>query len=398
MQQQQLEEIYDRLGAPSVSQLRFAALREGVGVSLKDVEQFINKKSEKQLFRKPNLSEGKTASRGPGEEYQIDLIFLSEFDSPKVVLVVMDPFNRRVSLEPASNKKPTTVAAAFRRVLERMPAPKAAASDSGAEFGGPFDAMLTNLNIVHKVRRGINSLGMLDKNIQSLKRQIGQRLSRKKDLKFEAVIPLVEEAYNNSLHSALGMTPNDAAKDDKQGRIEQFYLMKENAEAFEHNHEVAKKKMETVKEEGAFRVQNRATFQRGFKPRFGEVKQVASVERSQVKDASGKIYNINEVTAVPRDTVDQEIPDTRARDARDARLKQDLARYAQELFDKLETPKSLSAAARAMSDQFFETKPTHMKFAEFVRLFGDKFVLEGAGAQMKVRRISRRIAGKRPVR
>ena len=396
--QQQLEDIYDRLRAFSVSQLRFAALREGVGVSLKDVEQFINKKYEKQLFRKPNLSEGKTASRGPGEEYQIDLIFLSEFDSPKVVLVVMDTFNRRVSLEPASNKKPTTVAAAFRRVLERMPAPKAIASDSGAEFGGPFDAMLTNLNIVHKVRRGINSLGMLDKNIQSLKRQIGQRLSRKKDLKFEAVIPLVEQAFNASRHSALGMTPNDVMKDDKQGRIERFHLMKENAEAFEHNHEVAKKKMETVKEEGAFRVQNRATFQRGFKPRFGEVKQVASVERSQVKDASGKIYNINEVTAAPRDTVDQEIPDTRARDARDARLKQDLARYAQELFDKLETPKSLSAAARAMSDQFFETKPTHMKFAEFVRLFGDKFVLEGAGAQMKVRRISRRIAGKRPVR
>jgi hypothetical protein len=395
-----LQRIYDDLGAPNARQLRFAALRENVEVTRKQVEEFLSTKSERQQFRQPNLSSGKTAVRGPGESLMIDLITLNQFGTDmfgtKNVLFAMDPFNRKIALEQTNDKRPATVAQAFRRILQRMPTPVEVSSDNGSEFKHVFDQMLNELNIVHKFRRGINSLGRMDNGIKSIKRQISQRVLKKE--KVDGLLSRVEESYNKSLHSALGMSPNDAAKDDKQGRIEQFHLMKENAEAFEHNHDTAKKKMDSLREQGAFRVQDRSTFQRSFKPRFGEKKEVANVERTQVTDTSGKTYNVNEVIAIPVATVDNPQQDFSGRNLRDTRLRTILQRYADELYERLTNTMSLTSASRSMSDQFFETKPTHISFSDFLKLFPSKFALQGQGPSTTVRRVSRRLTGKQSVR
>ena len=101
-----MEAIYERLGAPNARQLRIATLREGIAVSAKEAEDFVKNKTERQLFRPPQLSQGQTASRGMGEEYQADLIDLAVFGgSTKAVLAVLDPFHRKLSLEPLSDKK-----------------------------------------------------------------------------------------------------------------------------------------------------------------------------------------------------------------------------------------------------------------------------------------------------
>ena len=60
--------------------------------------------------------------------------------------------------------------------------------------------------------------------------------------------------------------------------------------------------MGTVKQQGAFRVQKREIFQHGFRPTFGSLEEVANVGRLQVRDTEHKIYNMNKVVVVPKET------------------------------------------------------------------------------------------------
>ena len=69
-----LQTAYDAIGAPSARQLRFKLLRDGEQVSAKQAEAFVNAQQERQILRPRPASSGQTASLGPGQEYQADLI------------------------------------------------------------------------------------------------------------------------------------------------------------------------------------------------------------------------------------------------------------------------------------------------------------------------------------
>ena len=129
-----LTSIYENLGTPSGRQLRFAALREGLATSAKQADDFVKAQAERQLLAPRPKSDGVTASLGPGQAYQADLIdykATGQQNSSRIVLAVIDPNNRLLRLEALPNKRPTTVAAGFRKILQRMPTPKALSNDSG---------------------------------------------------------------------------------------------------------------------------------------------------------------------------------------------------------------------------------------------------------------------------
>ena len=394
-----LDDIYERLGAPSAKQLRFAALQDGLRVSPQEAQAFVNKQQENQIFRQKPSSDGVTASRGPGVELQLDLVDLKQFgNSNKVILVAMDPNNRKVAMEGLTSKKAEVVRDGFARILQRMPKPQAVSSDFGNEFKHSFDLYLNQEGIVHKYKRSRNSLARLDRGIMSLKKQIFKRLAKKGDLKWDSLIPDVERAYNDSL-GALGTTPNQAAKDDKLGRIEQFQIQKENAENFEHNQEVSDRKTEALKKAGAFRQAVSSTsFDRSFKPTLGDKREVVKVERGQVTDSRGKTVAINEVVPVDATVADRPVPDMRGRGLRDNRTREDLRPFARDLWDALGNNElSLTAAARLMGEEFTRAKPSTLLFSQFLALYPTLFTKTGAGPATKVRRIARRLRGKQAI-
>jgi hypothetical protein len=235
-----LKEIYEKIGAPSGRQLRFAAIREGLAVSAKQADDYVKGQAERQVFAPRPVSDGATASRGPGEEYQADILDFkaSQLDTGKVVLAVIDPFNRRLRLSGAlPNKKPTTVRDAFLRILQRsgdeFPKPKSITTDAAAEFKTHFETMLRQEQIVHKFRRGINSLSVLDRHIGIVRKKLAQRLLRVGSRRWDKEIEAEETAYNSLReHSSLGVTP-DQVDDSKGGKVVAFQLYKENAQNFE---------------------------------------------------------------------------------------------------------------------------------------------------------------------
>jgi hypothetical protein len=398
----QLSELYEKYGQPSGRQLRFAAIREGLQVSAKQADDFVKGQAESQIFAKRPVSDGATASRGPGEEYQADILDFkaTELDTGKVVLVVLDPFNRRLRLSGAlPNKKPTTVRDAFLSILsDDFPPPKSITTDSGNEFKTHFETMLRQEQIVHKFRRGINSLARVDRVIGTMRKKLAQRLLRVGSKRWDKEIASVEAQYNSRLNLALGATPDDAVKDDKVGKIVRFRLLQENADAFAKNTEANRVKEEAVREAGAFRqVVDRQAFMRGDKPTFGPLKRVQSVERGQVTGTDGKTVSIKEIRAVPSSTQDVAIPDSRNRGLRDARLKEDLKEFAKDLYDALsDQPIAATAAARMMGPEFQRAKPSTLLFTQFLALYPQLFKVEGEGPGKRVRRIRRRIRGKQP--
>jgi hypothetical protein len=389
----QLERIYTRLIAPSGRQLRFAALSENIAVSPAEADKFVSSKAERQLFAPPQLSSGKAVSLGPAVEYQSDIVDFKQFRT--TILAVMDPFSRKMALEVLPSKTSIATAQGFRKILNRMPTPKMLLTDSGQEFKNTFNAMLSAKKIVHKYSRGINTMTRIDKGIATIKTRLIQGLTSRGNTRIDKIVEEVEEAYNNSYNAGIQSTPEKSSENNEAGKVQQFRLMQENARAIEHNHDNAEKKMDKVKEEGTFRVQKRETFQRGFKPAYTEMKEVAKVERSQVTDTKGKTYNVNEVAAVPKDTQDITPPDTRGRGLRDQRLRDNLKPYAEELYDALgDQEMSLTTAARQMSDAFKRAKPSTLLMKDFLKLFPNLFVLVGQGPATKVRKARRRIRGK----
>ena len=222
-----LAAVYSRLGAPSAKQLRVAALREGLQVSPKDAQDFVNRQQDAQVFRKKVQSDGVTATRGPTTDLQIDLVDLKQFaGSSKVILFAVNPFDRKLWMEALPNKTPATVTAGFRRLLGRMEQPEVVSSDQGQEFGGVFNAMLEEKGILHRYKRGVNSTAVLDRAMQTVKTTLFKKMTSKNTLKWDGMISDVEKGYNESLHGALLGSPDDAQGTGKVAKIEQFQLLK----------------------------------------------------------------------------------------------------------------------------------------------------------------------------
>jgi hypothetical protein len=389
-----LSELYEKLGAPSGRQLRFAALREGLQVSAKAADDYVKGQAERQVFAPRPVSDGVTASTGPGDSYQADILDFkaSGLDTGKVVLAVLDPFNRRLRLSGAlPNKKPTTVRDAFLSILQRsgdeFPKPKSITTDSGNEFKTHFETMLREQNIVHKFRRGINSLARLDRTLGIIRKKLAQRLLKVGSRRWDKEIEAEETAYNSLReHSALGVTP-DQVDDSKGGKLVRFQLLKENAEAFKQNTEANRAKEAAVKEAGAFRqVVDRQAFMRGDKPNFGQVKQVANVERGQVTGTDNKTVSIKEVRAVPSSTQDVAIPDDRRRGLRDQKIKADLREFANDLHAALgDRELAVTAASRLMGEAFRKAKPSTLLFTQFLAYYPGLFAVTGEGNKKRVK-------------
>ena len=398
-----MQAIYERLGGPSARQLRTAALREGLDVSVKQVADFVARQQDAQIFKKAPASDSTTATRGPDDTLQIDLIDLKQFSGvSKVILIACNPWNRKVYMEPLPNKTVAVVTRGFRSILNRTDKVQVVSSDLGTEFGGIFNEMLNSKNIVHRYKAtgagSRNNLAVLDRAIQTIKTQLFKRLTRKNTLKWDSMISDTEKGYNESLHGHLLGAPDDTENGSEAAKIEQFQLQKINADAFVSNNEKAAKKMDAVREAGAFREAKKPeTCERSFKPKYGELRTIREVKAGQVVDTQGKRVAISNVKAVPADTVQAPVPDFRGRGLRDKTLQTNLRPFALELYEALgQEDIALTAASRLMGPEFQRAKPSTLLFGQWLALYPTIFKVTGVGTGKKVRRVRTRARGKQP--
>jgi len=304
-----LAELSAKLGGPAVQPLWLAARRAGLDVTKRQVQAFVSKKGEKQIFGAPQPARGKTVAPTLDNSYQMDLADLS--NSPGVAkskvytyfLVLVNAFDRMTYTAALKSKEPSEVKRGLQAVLRSVPVkPKVVSSDNGAEFQGEVSDFLEGRNIVQRFKAvgDLNALGIVDRAIQTIKRKIAELATRSKrtwpDLLPQAVAAVNSTPKPNTL---LGDAPEEVRGDTEV----KFQLQQRQARNFKHNQTITQRRQAELDDSGQFRPPLAVTrFKRGHQTTYGDVTRVRDIRGGIVTATNGKQYGLKRVRIVPADS------------------------------------------------------------------------------------------------
>ena len=197
---------------------------------------------------------GKSAAEGPNDRLQADLIDFSQNTRGKTKygLVVMDVFTREAAVEPLQNKNAETVGRATKRAARELTGDDGnfvVTTDLGNEFA-TLDRELPE-NAVHRTKRpeDRNAIAVVDRGIQTLKKDLATRVARKGG-QWSDHFERAAGAYNARPHETVHGAPEDV---EKQPATE-FRVLQDNADKFQHNKDLTERRVKAVEDAGAFRV------------------------------------------------------------------------------------------------------------------------------------------------
>ncbi len=156
---QRLQELSDELGNPGIGPLWLAVKRRAINLTKKQVEAFVKRKGEKQIFQAVQPAKGKTVSESLDARWMADLAIFN--NQPVVVggvtlryvLVCINVFDRFLYAEPIKSKEPRDVTVAMSAIFRRAgKLPKLISTDQGAEFQNEFPELLRRNAIAHTLK------------------------------------------------------------------------------------------------------------------------------------------------------------------------------------------------------------------------------------------------------
>ena len=396
-----LKSVWVASGRPGAARLYDAARRAGLQVNRKDVADFLRRQETRQVFASGPASDGRVTAARLDATWQVDLIDFKQMNPAKnngftVVLVIVDVFSRFMWATALQDKTQQSVLAAFRDVLRNSGRRCAEVdSDGGPEFRGVFAAFLANEGIAHRLKNSkqLNALAVVDSAIGAIKRTIAQEMVDKGDGNWVQHLPPAVRAHNASSHSHLMGSEPKEVEDNEELRYE---LQKQAGLDLRHNGEVHKKRVEKLRETGAFRVMApRSTWMRAMTPQWGDrVHTLREVVGGVAVDSEGNRYPVRDTLPVPADSADTRAPDDLRGRARDAERREALERFASSL-ERILGRKSLaisSVGLRLRTLRGFNAAlreqgiPGRGALERFIRLYPDRFTITGAGQSKRVER------------
>lgn len=184
------------------------------------VKEYLSGEETYTLHRnvRKKIKSAKIVAFAPDNIWQTDLCDMQKYsqynDKNTFLLFVMDVYTRQLWVEPLLNKKPTTVASAFRAIMEgscRIPA--FVHSDKGTEFiGKSFKQMLDEFNIRLYHTYSPNKAAMVERVQRTMKSRLFKYFSYKRSYRYIEVLPDFVKAYNNTSHRMINTTPNNQYK------------------------------------------------------------------------------------------------------------------------------------------------------------------------------------------
>ncbi len=260
-------------------------------LEMRDVTQALAKEAlessvARQVLAPPPRSVGHFASSRPCQDIQADLIDFSKNTRLKgqphrYALVTADVFTRKLGIEPLKSKSAEEVAAAMQRELKEMGVERPALirTDKGKEFAG-----VDNERNVHQTKdlRDTNGLAIVDRGIQSIKRDLAAEVGKKKGTKWADVAEKVVRDHNEQPQQAVFGAPASVEKNP----VQQFKVLQQNAEHYAQNAKRTERMKAAIEKAGFYRepIYNAG---RSFRPTYGPAREVGQVESDYVHAAEG---------------------------------------------------------------------------------------------------------------
>ena len=288
-----LRALSEQFEARSAAKLLAVARRHHVPASPQDIKDALAGDVGKQLFAPKPRAEGKSATEGPGQRIQADLIDLSNNASAKpgehkYGLVVTDVFSRKTWTQPLKYKDAATVDPAMRALVKKIPgvgASTVVSTDQGNEWKGLESHGVLPKGAVHREKEveDRNAIAVVDRTIQSLKKDLASNVARTGQ-NWSTQLHGVTDAYNARPHSGVHGAPDGAYEDGPQ----KFFIEQDNAAKFLHNRNLTLRRQEALKATGAFRspVHNET---RSFRPAYEDTPQ----RLGRITPGAGFVENTN---------------------------------------------------------------------------------------------------------
>lgn len=188
-----------------------------VGISRPMVETVIGNNSTAQIHR-PWQKEKEIKPRRVKKPYfwlQCDISFYR--DKTFNLLTVIDLFTKKAWVAVLADIKSTTVARAFTIILNQMlKYPEIVQTDQGSEFEGPFLSVLNNAGINHIffLSHSPQTQGAIEKFNRTLKAKMAmyetENNASLNAVTIRQIVPKLVKSYNNSYHSTIKTSPNEA--------------------------------------------------------------------------------------------------------------------------------------------------------------------------------------------
>ena len=209
---------YDRAGFGSLKTTLVDSKKKDPSITMQDVKEWF----EENVQRKKQLS-GYNSFIAPHVlyEFQLDLFFISKNDLQtqkfSIGLVLIDVFSRKAAVMPIMSKQPADITAGIMEGLNKLGKPHLIYSDDEGSLNNQDlvdffkDQQIENYKTrghPHFVERFIRTFkDMLFKRVDADEKK------GKVNIQWVDYIPEIMLTYNSKMvHSAHGMTPNDAHK------------------------------------------------------------------------------------------------------------------------------------------------------------------------------------------
>jgi len=295
-----LRNLAEEYGARSPQKLLQVARSLGQNPSLEQCKKALEENVPRQTLGPAPRSLGHSAAEAPYHRLQADLMDFSQNtrggnnEEHRYALQVSDVFTRKVFTEPLRTKSGPEVNAAMGSILERVPGHAQNAvltTDGGAEFK-QLDRVLPQ-SAAHREKDGVNDLAVVDRSMQTLKRDLEAR-AQTKGTGWKQNLGKVTSDFNRRPVQGLHGSPDNADKEGPQ----QFMLLQDNAANFQHNRHLTLSRQNAVQKAGGYRepIDNGG---RSFKPNYGEVHQFKRfLPGGNVVDSRGNQAFLKEVRPV----------------------------------------------------------------------------------------------------
>lgn len=259
------------------------------GISLSEIKNFISKQEVYQLHKpvsKPSIY-FPVVSLYPNELWQIDIIDFSNISTTnsnfKYVLLCIDVFTRKVYCEAIKSKSIGNIIEAMSTILN-IESPHKIQCDLGSEFvAGQFKKLMkdNDIEIQFIDPQDSHKLGVINRMCRTLRSMINRYLTMYKTTKYINVLQKLIDNYNNTYHTTIKCTPNEAYK-NKENIVNLTMKKWNEAKANEPEFNVG---------DDVRYILNRTTFEKGSTAKFSKtIHKIVSRTEHMYKLDNGKNY------------------------------------------------------------------------------------------------------------
>lgn len=396
------EEVFEELNYPSAQKLKRVLEDRHIAYNKKEINNLVQREAVRQVQAPKYRFDGKIKAFDIDDRWFCDLIDFTAAPSDRgevYILVVQDVFSRFLWTEALTSKRREVVAKAFKDILTRSGAtPRSVTCDLGSEFTGPFKDFIEQQGIEFSQKRkeDINAIATIDTAIAQLKKALARDTRKIGTNDWASRLQKVTQGQNNNpIEEYLeGMPPSNVRNNPDLIDL----LKQKNLQYSEHNRKKIEKRAQAIEDAGRFRIMENkgGNFTRGFKPRFGEIREVQQISGAIVEDTKNKTHLTKFVLPV-KDTTSDTGPrriEQKGSALTDATRKSRLQPFADELIRFIQNKEGASVSASAASKHLRETMPEFAaamrnvpSFGAFIRLFDSSLKLVTSSESGGVNRV-----------